>query len=91
MLAMTLATLGWATWWVSLALHRLWPAGAPGSAATETVTILFAVPGMLASLLTLRAKKAWVFFATVAFFANASLLAMPWLAAGLFQRGSAAG
>ncbi len=85
MVAMTLATLGWGVWWISLLLLRFWPAYAPSLTTTQSLGFLFAGPGSLAGLLCLRARKSWVLLAGVALFANGSLFLMPSLAGELFQ------
>lgn len=85
MFAMTLATLGWGVWWTSLLFQRFWPDHAPGLLATQWTATCFAVPGVLLGALSLRAKKSWMFFSTVAVFANGSLFLMPSLAGELFQ------
>ena len=85
MIAMTLASLGWGVWWTSLLFLRFWPSLAPNLVVTESVAVVFAVPGMLAGLASLRAKKSWIFFSSVAVFANGSLFLMPFLAGELFE------
>jgi hypothetical protein len=83
MLSMTLASLGWACWWSYLVFEHFaphvdqafWIASALGSG--------FAAFGLVAGLLCLRAKRAWVLLASVALIANASLLALPWIARAL--------
>ena len=85
MLAMTLATLGWAVWWAALLLRRFWPDQAPGLVVTEWTAGAFAVPGFLLAFLSLRAQKSWFFFACVALFANGSLFLMPWIAGELLR------
>ena len=87
---MTLAALGWGVWWTGLVLARFAPWLAPDFLSGETLIMVLsvacAVPGLLLALMTVRAKRSWLPFAAVAVFANASLLAMPWLLEGL-QRG----
>lgn len=74
---MTLATLGWALVWGSFALAKLgW---APRA---EWVYVLAAGPaavGMGYAVLSARARRAWLFMALVAVFANGSLLGLPFL------------
>jgi len=75
MRSMTLATLGWAVVWCSLAASKLgW------SAPASVVYLVSGVPatvGVLFALTTMRARKTWVMMTAVALFANASLLALP--------------
>lgn len=77
MRAMTLATLGWSVIWGAMALAKLgW------TAPPLVVYLIAAAPaaaGLAFALMTVRARKAWVFMASVALFANGSLLALPWL------------
>jgi hypothetical protein len=40
---------------------------------------LFALPGFLLGLLTLRARRGWFLLALVPLFANGMLVALPWL------------
>ncbi|MAB79013.1 MAG: hypothetical protein CMJ89_06620 [Planctomycetes bacterium] len=84
MISMTLASLGWGTWWVMLFLHRFAPSLEPGLTAPNAISTLFAIPGLLLALATLRARRSWIAFALVPLFANASLLLVPTLAAELF-------
>lgn len=77
---MTLASLGWGTWWVMLFLHRFAPAAAPGLTVPAVISTVFATLGLAAALLSLRARRAWLFFLMIPLLANSSLLLMPWLA-----------
>lgn len=80
MLAMTLASLGWGCWWLELLLWRLWPELAPSPTLVGTFAGLFALAGLVASVLTLRGRnKVWLALAAVPLFANLSLLAVPFL------------
>ena len=79
MLSMTLACLGWATWWVVFLLRRFFPEQAIGWTIPILVSPVFAVPGLIVALLTVRAQRSWMLFVLVPLFANASQLAMPWL------------
>ena len=74
---MTLATLGWGSWWVAALLRALAPAAAPGPWATAWVACAFAAIGLAWGLVTLRAKLAWVAITAVPLFANGSLLLLP--------------
>ena len=84
---MTLAAVGWGVWWTGLLLARLAPWLSPdflsGRTLITVLSVACAVPGLLFALSTVRAKRSWLPFAAVAVFANASLLAMPWLLNGL--------
>jgi hypothetical protein len=79
-LSMTLATLGWGTWWCLLFLHRLVPDWRVPLAIPSAVSTAFALAGLAIAILTLRARRAWILFALVPLFANSSLLLVPWLA-----------
>lgn len=83
MAAMTLATFGWGTWWVALLWTRVAPESAPGIVVVGSIAIFFAVPGLVIAAMTVRSRRTWMLFSLVAIFANASLLAMPWLAQGI--------
>ncbi len=74
---MTLATLGWGVWWVSLLLHKYVPGLSPGLGATYVVTCALAGVGFCLALLTLRARLIWVLLAGVPMFANGTLLMLP--------------
>jgi hypothetical protein len=82
--SMVLATLGWGTWWVVFFLRRLAPGLVPPLGVVGTISLLFAIPGLIIALLTFRARTSWLIFAHVPLFANASLLVMPWLEAELW-------
>ena len=77
---MTLATLALAVWCVGVVFVRIWPEHSPGFRPVFLTASLFAVPGFVLGLFTLRAKRAWFLFACVPLFANAMLLVLPWLA-----------
>ena len=80
MLSMSLATLGWGCWWLDLLLARTVPDLVPDVAVVATLASLFAVGGLLAAVLSLRGRnRMWLAMAMVPFFANASLLSMPFL------------
>ncbi len=72
---MTLATLGWAIVWAALGVSKLgWRPPEMG------VYILAGIPaaaGLGYAVLTIRAKRAWLYMAGIALFANGSLLALP--------------
>ena len=74
---MTLATFGWGVIWGALASSKLgWtpPVHWIYLAAMGPGTL-----GLVYALLTVRARRAWVFMALVAIFANGSLVALPFL------------
>jgi hypothetical protein len=48
---------------------------------------LFAVPGFVLALFTLRARLAWLMFAIVPVLANGMLLFLPWVVMRLRQGG----
>ena len=74
---MTLASLGWGVWWITAFLIRFAPDFAPGLRAASIVSCVFATAGFLAAVWTIRARLAWLLFALVPLFANASLLLFP--------------
>ncbi len=80
---MTLATLGWGTWWSVALVHRIAPAWHLPLAVPVTISTVLALCGLLVAILTLRARRSWILFALVPLFANSSLLAVPWLASEL--------
>lgn len=77
MMAMTMATLGWSSWWVAAALLRWCPAAAPAPLVTQVFTGTFAVAGLALTFFTLRAHRAWILISCVPLMANASLLLLP--------------
>lgn len=83
MLGMTLASLGWGSWWVALFLIRFAPAWQPSLSTVSTISCVFAGLGLAVSLLTVRAQRTWLLFACVPLLANASLLFVPWVLRGL--------
>ncbi len=83
MLGMTLASLGWGSWWVALFLIRFAPEWQPSLGTVSTISCVFAGLGLAVSLLTVRAQRTWLLFASVPLLANASLLCVPWVLRGL--------
>ena len=77
---MTLASLGWGTWWVALFVRKVAPGVHLGVVVPSVLSVVFAVVGLGFAILTVRAKRSWLLLALVPFLANASLLFMPWLA-----------
>ena len=74
---MTLATVGWGLIWASLAVAKLgWTPPAPWIYAAAGVP---GILGLIYALLTVRARRTWLFMAVVAIFANGSLVALPFL------------
>lgn len=83
MWAMCFASLGWAAWWLALLGSRAVPSAAGWLVlAASAASGLFGLPGLAIAALTVRARRTWLLFVAVPLFANASLLAMPWLARG---------
>ena len=88
MLAMSLASLGWGTWWVALFLRVMVPSLGFGLRVPGFVSVAFALCGLVVVLFTLRAKRSWLWFTLIPLFANASLLLVPWFASRwLAERG----
>lgn len=75
---MTLATFGWGVVWGALGLAKLgiWEAPVRG---VYTLAAMPAALGIAYALATVRARRAWVFMAAIALFANGSLLALPFV------------
>lgn len=75
---MTLATVGWGIVWGALGLSKLGALEPP----LRVVCTLAAMPAMLGlayALATFRVRRAWVFMAAIALFANGTLLVLPWV------------
>ncbi|MEW6073101.1 MAG: hypothetical protein AB1726_11000 [Planctomycetota bacterium] len=85
MLSMTLASLGWGTWWVLFLVHRLAPGFHVDLAVPSAVSLVFAALGFLVAVLTLRARRSWLLFAHIPLLANAALFLMPWFAAEMWS------
>lgn len=79
MFSMTVASLGWAVVWIDLALARLAPSLAPDLRVAAWIACAFGVVGLVAVVWGVRAKLAWLLVLLVPTFANATLLAAPWL------------
>jgi hypothetical protein len=84
MLSMAFASLGWGTWWIVVLLRSLDRELVQDLLLPSVVSALFAALGLAIAVLTLRARRAWVLFTLFPLVANASLLAMPWLAPAVF-------
>ena len=80
MMSMTLATLALGVWAIAVVFVRVAPSHAPSFTLVFLAASLFAVPGFVLGLLTVRAKLSWLLFASVPLFANLMLLVLPWLA-----------
>jgi hypothetical protein len=76
---MVLASAGWGTWWVWVALTKWAPDLAPPLVAVYALTCGMAAVGATLAFFTIRAKKAWVLLAVVPFAANLSLASIPLL------------
>ena len=88
MLSMSLASLGWGTWWVALFLRVSLPEMAFGLRVPGAVSVLFGLCGLGVAVFTLRAKRSWLLFTLIPLLANASLLFVPWFASRwLAERG----
>ena len=74
---MTMATLGWGTWWLEVVLRHYAPGWAPSLEVTLGISWSFALVGFCIGLFTLRAKLAWILITGVPLFANGSLLLLP--------------
>jgi hypothetical protein len=79
MVSMTLATLAMGVWGIEVVWLKLHPESAPNLSSAFLVASLFAVPGFVLGVLTLRARLAWLVFAIVPLFANGMLLFLPWI------------
>ena len=74
---MTLATIGWGIVWGALGAAKLgWH---PNEQWTYAIAAAPALLGLGYALMTVRARRAWLFMAAIAVFANGSLLALPFL------------
>lgn len=72
---MTLATLGWAIVWSALGASKLgWT---PPEVWVYALAGIPAAAGLVYALMTIRARRAWLYMAAIAVFANGSLLALP--------------
>ena len=76
---MTLATLALGVWCAAVTFARVAPQQAPGFIPVFLAASLFAVPGFVLGLFTVRARFAWLLFACVPLFANLCVLLLPWL------------
>lgn len=73
---MTLATLGWGCWWSALFVAKF-TGWVPDARWVAGIAAVFAVPGFLMAVVTIRAQSSWMLFASVALLANLGLLLLP--------------
>ncbi len=76
---MSVTTLGWGIWWAAIFWHRTWPHHPPPWMAVYTATCCLSGLGMFYAFFTLRARKSWIYMATMAWMANLGLFLVPWL------------
>ncbi|MDP6539643.1 MAG: hypothetical protein QF903_15400 [Planctomycetota bacterium] len=74
---MTMATLGWSSWWLAAAALRWFPQAALPPIAVQVFSGTFAVAGLALALFTMRASRAWILISCVPLAANGSLLLLP--------------
>jgi len=84
---MTLASLGWGTWWVLLFAKKLFGVRPESLFVPGLVSTVFAVTGLVFALSCVRARRSWLLLVTIPILANASLLFLPWLADELTRDG----
>jgi hypothetical protein len=80
MVSMSLATAAMAVWGVALLLLDFAPRWAPSFRLAVVLSCLFAVPGLVLALLTVRAKRSWFLVAMVPVTANGMAIVLPWIA-----------
>ena len=85
MLSMSLASLGWGTWWVLLFVRKLFGVRPASLEIPGLVSTTFAILGLLVAFWCLRARRSWLLFVMIPVLANGSLLFVPWLADELTQ------
>ena len=76
---MTLATLAMVVWGMVVMGLEFAPECVPRFGVVFAAACLFAVPGLVLGLFTLRAKRSWLLLALVPLFANGMLITLPWL------------
>ncbi len=84
---MTLASLGWGTWWLFAFLHRVGGA-TPSLVVPSVISSFFALLGLLLAVWSFRATRAWMLFVLVPLLANLSLFFVPWFAEELTRQAS---
>ena len=82
---MSLASLGWGTWWVLLFVKKLFGVRPDSLYIQGVISTVFAVLGLLVALWCVRARRSWLLFVMIPILANFSLLFVPWLAEELAQ------
>lgn len=76
---MTLATAAMAVWGATVVALDYVPARVPDFWIVFSAAALFALPGFLLGLLTLRARRSWFLLALVPLCANGMLIVLPLL------------
>lgn len=76
---MTLATLAMAVWGITVVALEYVPHRVPDFSVVFAAACLFALPGFLLGLLTLRARRGWLLLAMVPLSANGMLIVLPWV------------
>ena len=79
MRSMALATVGWGLWFGYALLGRWAPSIQPPMEIVTVFGVACGLPGLLLALLTMRGRRSWLLFVLVPLFANACLLAAPFL------------
>jgi hypothetical protein len=80
MVSMSLATWAMAVWGVTLVLMDFAPRWAPSWGWATALSSLFALPGLVLAILTVRARRSWFLVAMVPVAANGMALVLPWVA-----------
>jgi hypothetical protein len=78
-MSMTLATVAFGVWGVTVVWMRADRSSAPSLELAYLLSSLFSLPGWILGMLTLRAKRSWIFFALVPIAFNTMLLVLPWI------------
>ncbi|HTF87108.1 MAG TPA: hypothetical protein VK843_01780 [Planctomycetota bacterium] len=79
MMSITLATAGLAVWGATVVWMRADRPSAPSLEMAYLLSSLFSLPGWILGLLTIRAKRSWLWFAMVPIAFNTMLLVLPWI------------
>ncbi len=88
MVSMTLASLGWGTWWVLLFTKKLFGVRPESLFVPSLISTVFAVTGLVYALWCIRAQRSWLVFVMIPILANLSLLFLPWFADELTSKTS---
>ncbi len=88
MVSMTLGTGAIAVWGIAVVGLRIEPSWVPDFWVVFALASLFAVPGLLLGLWTIRSKFAWLMFALVPVCLNGMLIVMPLLVRRLRDTGA---